>query len=81
NRWLAKIAKTVLQAFPGAFPNAPVVGNPVREDVLALPVPEQRLTGREGPVRVLVVGGSQGARILNHIMPEVAARLGNKITL
>ncbi|NDL01089.1 undecaprenyldiphospho-muramoylpentapeptide beta-N-acetylglucosaminyltransferase [Photorhabdus bodei] len=81
NRWLAKIATTVLQAFPGAFPKAPVVGNPVREDVLTLPIPEQRLTGREGPIRVLVVGGSQGARILNQAMPEIAARMGDKITL
>ncbi|KMW73795.1 UDP-diphospho-muramoylpentapeptide beta-N- acetylglucosaminyltransferase [Photorhabdus luminescens subsp. luminescens] len=81
NRWLAKIATTVLQAFPGAFPKAPVVGNPVREDVLALPIPKQRLTGREGPIRVLVVGGSQGARILNQTMPEIAARMGDKITL
>ncbi|WP_047681760.1 MULTISPECIES: undecaprenyldiphospho-muramoylpentapeptide beta-N-acetylglucosaminyltransferase [Xenorhabdus] len=81
NRWLAKIAKTVLQAFPGAFPEAPVVGNPVRKDVLALPVPEERLAGRQGPVRVLVVGGSQGARILNQTMPEVAARMGDSITI
>lgn len=81
NRWLAKIATAVLQAFPGAFPKAPVVGNPVREDVLALPVPKQRLTGREGPIRVLVVGGSQGARILNQTMPEIAAGMGDKITL
>ncbi|OCQ53172.1 UDP-N-acetylglucosamine--N-acetylmuramyl-(pentapeptide) pyrophosphoryl-undecaprenol N-acetylglucosamine transferase [Photorhabdus australis subsp. thailandensis] len=81
NRWLAKIATTVLQAFPGAFPQAPIVGNPVREDVLALPLPEQRLTGREGPIRVLVVGGSQGARVLNQTMPEIAARMGDKITL
>ncbi|MBD2801146.1 undecaprenyldiphospho-muramoylpentapeptide beta-N-acetylglucosaminyltransferase [Xenorhabdus sp. M] len=81
NRWLSKIAKNVLQAFPGAFPNAPVVGNPVREDVLALPEPAQRFSGREGPVRVLVVGGSQGARILNQTMPEVVGRLGDKITV
>ncbi|PHM26946.1 undecaprenyldiphospho-muramoylpentapeptide beta-N-acetylglucosaminyltransferase [Xenorhabdus budapestensis] len=81
NRWLAKIAKTVLQAFPGAFPEAPVVGNPVRKDVLALPVPEERFAGRQGPVRMLVVGGSQGARILNQTMPEVAARMGDSIII
>jgi len=81
NKWLAKIASKVMQAFPGAFPNADVVGNPVRTDVLALPEPEQRLAGREGPVRVLVVGGSQGARILNQTMPQVAGRLGESITL
>ncbi len=39
NKWLAKIAKKVMQAFPGAFPHADVVGNPVRTDVLALPLP------------------------------------------
>ena len=39
NRWLARIAAKVMQAFPGAFPNAEVVGNPVRTDVLALPLP------------------------------------------
>jgi len=81
NRWLARVAKTVLQAFPGAFPNAEVVGNPVRTDVLALPLPAERLNGREGPIRVLVIGGSQGARVLNQTVPEVAARLGDRITL
>ncbi|PYB06226.1 undecaprenyldiphospho-muramoylpentapeptide beta-N-acetylglucosaminyltransferase, partial [Serratia marcescens] len=81
NRWLARIAAKVMQAFPGAFPNAEVVGNPVRTDVLALPLPAERLQGREGPIRVLVIGGSQGARVLNQTVPEVAARLGDRITL
>lgn len=81
NRWLSRIAKTVLQAFPGAFPNAQVVGNPVRTDVLALPLPEVRFAGRQGPIRVLVIGGSQGARVLNQSMPELAALMGDKITL
>ncbi|VAX76420.1 UDP-N-acetylglucosamine: N-acetylmuramyl-(pentapeptide) pyrophosphoryl-undecaprenolN-acetylglucosamine transferase [Serratia symbiotica] len=81
NRFLARIAKTVLQAFPGAFPNAEVVGNPLRRDVLALPFPTERLQGREGPIRVLVIGGSQGALILNQTVPQVAARLGGSITL
>ncbi|MGU9867391.1 MULTISPECIES: undecaprenyldiphospho-muramoylpentapeptide beta-N-acetylglucosaminyltransferase [Kluyvera] len=81
NKWLAKIATKVMQAFPGAFPNADVVGNPVRVDVLALPLPEQRLVGRDGPIRVLVVGGSQGARILNQTLPQVAQRLGEAVTI
>lgn len=50
-------------------------------DVLALPLPDTRLAGREGPVRVLVVGGSQGARILNQTMPQVAAKLGDAVTI
>ncbi|MEI7208642.1 undecaprenyldiphospho-muramoylpentapeptide beta-N-acetylglucosaminyltransferase [Pectobacterium carotovorum] len=81
NRWLSHIAKKVLQAFPGAFPNADVVGNPVRTDVLALPAPETRLADRSGPVRVLVVGGSQGARVLNQTLPGVAAQLGDRVTI
>jgi UDP-N-acetylglucosamine--N-acetylmuramyl-(pentapeptide) pyrophosphoryl-undecaprenol N-acetylglucosamine transferase len=81
NRWLSRIAKKVLQAFPGAFPNADVVGNPVRTDVLALPLPAERLNGREGPIRVLIIGGSQGARVLNQTVPEVAALLGDRIVL
>lgn len=81
NKWLSKIAKKVMQAFPGAFPNADVVGNPVRNDVLALPLPQERFAGREGPVRVLVVGGSQGARVLNQIIPQVAGRLGDAVTI
>ncbi|MBG6248963.1 MULTISPECIES: undecaprenyldiphospho-muramoylpentapeptide beta-N-acetylglucosaminyltransferase [Symbiopectobacterium] len=81
NRWLSRIARKVLQAFPGAFPNADVVGNPVRTDVLALPTPDERLAGREGPIRVLVVGGSQGARVLNRTLPDVAARLGANVTV
>lgn len=81
NKWLSRIAKRVLQAFPGAFPDAPVVGNPVREDVLALPAPAVRLAGREGAIRVLVVGGSQGARILNQVMPQVAAKVGKQLNI
>jgi UDP-N-acetylglucosamine--N-acetylmuramyl-(pentapeptide) pyrophosphoryl-undecaprenol N-acetylglucosamine transferase len=57
------------------------VGNPVRTDVLALPLPQERFAGREGPVRVLVVGGSQGARVLNQTIPQVAGRLGDAVTI
>lgn len=81
NRWLSRIAAKVLQAFPGAFAKAPVVGNPVRQDVLALPEPAQRMKERSGPLRVLVVGGSQGARVLNRTLPAVAAALSDQITL
>lgn len=77
NQWLSKIAKRVFQAFPGAFPNASVVGNPVREDVVALPVPEARLSKRDGKIRILVMGGSQGAQILNRTLPAAMAKLGD----
>ncbi|MCR3755484.1 MAG: N-acetylglucosaminyl transferase [Sodalis sp. Psp] len=80
NRILAKIAHKVLQAFPGALPHADVVGNPVRSTVLALPAPEMRMRDRVGPIRVLVIGGSQGARILNQTMPAVFAQLADTLT-
>ncbi|WP_318457957.1 undecaprenyldiphospho-muramoylpentapeptide beta-N-acetylglucosaminyltransferase [Photobacterium leiognathi] len=81
NQWLSKIAAKVLQAFPGAFPNKEVVGNPVRHDVTVLPAPKERFAERSGPIRILVMGGSQGARILNQTMPEVAKVLGDSVTI
>ncbi|WP_413285846.1 undecaprenyldiphospho-muramoylpentapeptide beta-N-acetylglucosaminyltransferase [Vibrio sp. MA40-2] len=77
NQWLSKIAKKVFQAFPGAFKDAQVVGNPVRQDVVQLESPQLRWSQRTGPIRILVMGGSQGARILNTTMPEVMKNLGN----
>lgn len=80
NRLLARIASRVLMAFPGAFAegdNTAVVGNPVRADVLALPVPAERISTEPQPLRLLVVGGSLGARILNQTVPEAVALAGN----
>lgn len=79
NSWLARIARRVLQAFPTAFPDAEVVGNPVRQALFSLPSPEQRFAEREGKLRVLVVGGSQGARVLNQTLPKVVAQLLDKL--
>ncbi len=81
NQWLSKIAAKVLQAFPGAFADKEVVGNPVRHDVTVLPAPAERFAERTGPIRILVMGGSQGARILNQTMPEVAKVLGDSVTI
>ncbi|RPF56923.1 undecaprenyldiphospho-muramoylpentapeptide beta-N-acetylglucosaminyltransferase [Vibrio crassostreae] len=81
NQWLSKIAKKVFQAFPGAFPTAEVVGNPVREDVVALAEPEQRMAERDGDIRILVMGGSQGAKILNDTLPVTMAQLGEGFTV
>ncbi|KGQ27083.1 undecaprenyldiphospho-muramoylpentapeptide beta-N-acetylglucosaminyltransferase [Gallibacterium anatis] len=81
NKWLAKIATRVLQAFPTAFADAEVVGNPVRADLFALPTPQQRFSQREGALRILVVGGSQGARVLNLLMPKVAAQLTKNVVI
>lgn len=78
NRYLARIAKRVLQAFPGTWPDSPKVetcGNPVRRDVVGLPAPESRMADRKGPVHLLITGGSQGAQALNRLVPEALAKL------
>ncbi|MCC5795024.1 MAG: undecaprenyldiphospho-muramoylpentapeptide beta-N-acetylglucosaminyltransferase [Chromatiales bacterium] len=78
NRLLARFAREVLQAFPGSFSpriGARTVGNPVRPDISALPAPESRLADRQGPLRLLVLGGSQGARAINLVVPAAVAAL------
>jgi UDP-N-acetylglucosamine--N-acetylmuramyl-(pentapeptide) pyrophosphoryl-undecaprenol N-acetylglucosamine transferase len=78
NRWLARVATRVLEAFPGSFGRgaaATTIGNPVRADIAALPPPEQRFAGREARPRLLIFGGSQGAQRLNAMLPEALARL------
>jgi UDP-N-acetylglucosamine--N-acetylmuramyl-(pentapeptide) pyrophosphoryl-undecaprenol N-acetylglucosamine transferase len=77
NRCLARLARRVLTAFPGSFApavRAQVVGNPVRPEIAELPPPSQRFALRQGPTRVLVVGGSQGATRLNALVPFALAR-------
>ena len=78
NRLLARLARVVLQAFPGSFNSSVVaetVGNPVREDIAAVAAPAARYAERQGPLRLLVVGGSQGALALNLTVPEALSKL------
>jgi UDP-N-acetylglucosamine--N-acetylmuramyl-(pentapeptide) pyrophosphoryl-undecaprenol N-acetylglucosamine transferase len=79
NRMLAHLAREVLTAFPAAFAGnrkARLIGNPVRADISFLPRPEERFAGRNGPIRLLVVGGSLGAMQLNKAVPQALAKLG-----
>jgi UDP-N-acetylglucosamine--N-acetylmuramyl-(pentapeptide) pyrophosphoryl-undecaprenol N-acetylglucosamine transferase len=73
NKVLAGVADRVFTAFPGVLRKATWVGNPLREPFLHQPQPEQRMAGRTGPLRVLVVGGSLGARALNEVVPRALA--------
>lgn len=76
NRLLSSIASRTLFAFPGVFPNKMgQVGNPVRTELTVLADPNDRFKGRTGPLNVLVVGGSLGAKIFNEIMPEAIAMI------
>ena len=78
NRVLAKFARKILQAFPGTWEEQlrpETCGNPVRKPVVDLAAPALRMAGRLGAVRVLVTGGSQGARALNRLLPEALSLL------
>ncbi len=78
NRWLARVATQVLEAFPGSFPagvQARAVGNPVRSDIAALPDPAARFAGRGSRACLLVFGGSQGAQRLNVMVPQALSLL------
>lgn len=76
NRWLARRAQAVLEAFPGSFApkvGARCTGNPVREEIVSLT--REIGAGWDEPVKILVLGGSQGALALNQIVPESLARV------
>jgi UDP-N-acetylglucosamine--N-acetylmuramyl-(pentapeptide) pyrophosphoryl-undecaprenol N-acetylglucosamine transferase len=73
NRVLARVADRILCAFPGALRNATLTGNPVRPDIAGLPAPAERYRARAGRLKLLVVGGSLGAKILNDTVPQALA--------
>jgi UDP-N-acetylglucosamine--N-acetylmuramyl-(pentapeptide) pyrophosphoryl-undecaprenol N-acetylglucosamine transferase len=75
NKLLARLASRVFTAFPDALPQAQWVGNPMRTRFFQQPAPAERFAQRSGPLRVLVVGGSLGARALNIVVPQALALL------
>ena len=75
NKVLSGVADRVLVAFPGALAGAQWTGNPVRAEIAAIAPPERRFAERAGPLRLLVVGGSLGAKALNETVPQALALL------
>lgn len=77
NKLLAPLAKNVLQGYPVELGGSRGrhVGNPVRADIVQLPAPEQRAIGRSTRLRLLVIGGSLGAKPINDILPEALANM------
>ncbi|MFC7516139.1 undecaprenyldiphospho-muramoylpentapeptide beta-N-acetylglucosaminyltransferase [Herbaspirillum sp. GCM10030257] len=79
NKTLAPVAQRVLFGFPADFGNAAgkalVTGNPVRREISEVAVPAERYARRSGPLRLLVVGGSLGAKALNDCLPAALARI------
>ena len=73
NRISARLARRVMQGFPGVFKRGEWCGNPVRPTIANLPAPELRFAQRTGAVNLLVLGGSRGALAINKILPEALA--------
>ncbi|WP_137191041.1 undecaprenyldiphospho-muramoylpentapeptide beta-N-acetylglucosaminyltransferase [Stenotrophomonas rhizophila] len=82
NRVLSRFARRVLTGFPGSFAQREeAVGNPVRAEIAAIASPDVRLANRQGPLSLLVLGGSQGARVLNNAVPKALAALGSAVAI
>jgi UDP-N-acetylglucosamine--N-acetylmuramyl-(pentapeptide) pyrophosphoryl-undecaprenol N-acetylglucosamine transferase len=82
NRWLARLASQVLEAFPGSFGpsvQARTIGNPVRADIAAVVAPQLRFADREQRSRLLVIGGSLGAQRLNSVLPQALSRVASNL--
>jgi UDP-N-acetylglucosamine--N-acetylmuramyl-(pentapeptide) pyrophosphoryl-undecaprenol N-acetylglucosamine transferase len=79
NKVLAQLADRVFTAFPGVFKTGHWVGNPLRRAFTEQAAPAERFEGRTGPLRVLVVGGSLGAKALNDIVPQALALMPQEI--
>jgi UDP-N-acetylglucosamine--N-acetylmuramyl-(pentapeptide) pyrophosphoryl-undecaprenol N-acetylglucosamine transferase len=79
NKALLPVADKVAFGFDGPavgkVKHGLVTGNPVRAEIESMPPPEVRFEGREGPLRLLVVGGSLGARVLNEMVPAALAQM------
>lgn len=78
NKILSRLAWRVLEAFEDAFPpgmDTETVGNPVRGPILEMDAPNQRYEDRSGKIRLLVVGGSLGAKAINDVLPQMLADL------
>ena len=85
NRLLAPFARIIMEGFPLTFRRRAKVrstGNPVRADLTALAGPEQRFQQRdENCLRLLVMGGSQGARVFNEVLPATLGLLEGKVRI
>jgi len=78
NKVLARVADRVLCGFPDALPNGAWVGNPVRPEIAQMAPPAERSADREPPLRLLVLGGSLGAAVLNEMVPQGLALIAEE---
>ncbi len=83
NRLLARMANQVLEAFPDSFNkkvNAKFTGNPLRKQFV-IPLAPSFEKAEQGEINILVVGGSQGAQVLNEVVPDALAALGFNVQI
>jgi UDP-N-acetylglucosamine--N-acetylmuramyl-(pentapeptide) pyrophosphoryl-undecaprenol N-acetylglucosamine transferase len=78
NKVLSYLTKYVFTAFPSVIPHAEFIGNPLRVEFESVTPPEARFQNRSGPLRILVLGGSLGAKFLNETVPEAIKLLAEK---
>ena len=85
NHWLSKFAARTLLAFPltrgNKIPSAEIIGNPVRQQIQDLAKRGKRKIYPDTPVRILVIGGSLGARVFNQNLPEVFAKVAETVKI
>ncbi len=75
NKVLAEVADRVFTTFPGVFKKGEWIGNPLRKEFLEFAPPNERYAHRSGRMKLLVVGGSLGAKALNEVIPQALARI------
>jgi len=76
NKLLSKIANLVFEAFPNTFPDSDKVlytGNPLRSEIAELAEKPRQYEKSSRSLRILVLGGSQGALAINEVVPELIA--------
>lgn len=75
NKLSEKLATRVMQGFPDTFKQGEHCGNPVRAEIAAIQSPKERFAGRQGRMKLLVLGGSRGALAINQLIPEMLAKI------
>ncbi|RTZ66962.1 MAG: undecaprenyldiphospho-muramoylpentapeptide beta-N-acetylglucosaminyltransferase [Aquificaceae bacterium] len=81
NKLLSKVSTKILEGFPNTFSKQAkvvAVGNPVRKEISEIAPPAERLAGRNGVARLLIIGGSLGAQALNEVVPQALAELNQE---
>ena len=78
NKLLAFIAQKIFLGFKNNLKNSIVVGNPIRENLYKVTDPVERFKGRKGPLRILIFGGSLGARKFNELLPAILSKVAKK---